>query len=294
MDADRWFRVVGLISVSALSVGFVAGIVSLGLSWKINRDEKQELAKIKADAQVEAQRIESEGKDRVAKIHAEAEKQTRRIEAESQERIARIQAAANEKIAEANKQAARANERAGNLELEAAAQRERAANAELALKRAREQLQPRSFTFDFASFKDALKNQPKGTVFILYDGDTESLLFASGLSSAFREVGWKTTGPAPHTEIRFNPWGLGPNESNFGVTLISRLIEGGGATIKADTPYRALTNAFRVAKSGIHQRVDATVPPDAFGILIAQQPWINRTNKGITNQPFLWQRLPEP
>jgi hypothetical protein len=270
MDADRWLRIVTLISVSALGVGFVAAVVILGVSRKINRDHNQELAKINAHAQIEAQRIESEGKQRVAEVQAEAAKQNKRIEEESKERIAQAQAAANEKLAEAKQQAARANERAGNLELEAAIQRDRAAKAELALKRAKALLQPRSFTFDFAAFKDALRNQPKGTVSVLYDEDTEAMLFASALSSAFREVGWKTMGPAPHT--RFTPfaaWGLGANESNFGVTLINQRIEGWGLTIKADTPYRALANAFRAARCAIVSAVDATVSPDVIVIHIA-------------------------
>jgi hypothetical protein len=47
MNASEWFHLIGLISAAALGVGFVAGLVSVGLSWKVNQDQKLELEKIK-------------------------------------------------------------------------------------------------------------------------------------------------------------------------------------------------------------------------------------------------------
>jgi hypothetical protein len=50
MSASEWFHVVGLISAIALGVGFVAGVISVGLSWRINQDLKAKLAQLQQQA----------------------------------------------------------------------------------------------------------------------------------------------------------------------------------------------------------------------------------------------------
>ena len=43
MDATKWFHIIGLISAGALGIGFITGLVSVGLSWKINREQESRM-----------------------------------------------------------------------------------------------------------------------------------------------------------------------------------------------------------------------------------------------------------
>jgi hypothetical protein len=47
MDATKWFHLVGLISAVALGIGFVAALVSVGLSWRINQGQEREVEQIR-------------------------------------------------------------------------------------------------------------------------------------------------------------------------------------------------------------------------------------------------------
>jgi hypothetical protein len=50
MSTSAWFHVMGLISACALGIGFVAALISVGLSWKINREQSAEIERLKGDA----------------------------------------------------------------------------------------------------------------------------------------------------------------------------------------------------------------------------------------------------
>ncbi len=58
IDSVTWFHVVGFISAVLLFFGFIAGIVGVGLSWKINRAQTAELARISARIEEETRKLE--------------------------------------------------------------------------------------------------------------------------------------------------------------------------------------------------------------------------------------------
>lgn len=55
-DPTKLFHIVGLISALALGVGFVTGLVSVGLSWRINEQQRHELEKLRADVATQQER----------------------------------------------------------------------------------------------------------------------------------------------------------------------------------------------------------------------------------------------
>jgi hypothetical protein len=48
MTTTAWFHVVGIISASLLGLGFITGLISVGLSWKANRELQTELRQMDA------------------------------------------------------------------------------------------------------------------------------------------------------------------------------------------------------------------------------------------------------
>lgn len=69
-DPTKLFHIVGLISALALGVGFVTGLVSVGLSWRINEQQRHELEKLRAGV--------AKQQERAAK--AETDLETERLE----------------------------------------------------------------------------------------------------------------------------------------------------------------------------------------------------------------------
>ena len=77
MSTSGWFHIVGLISAFALGAGFIAALVSVGLSWKLNRELQTDLVKLQTDltnAQIALGTVEKELAEARTK-QAEAEKQ---------------------------------------------------------------------------------------------------------------------------------------------------------------------------------------------------------------------------
>src|ERR1051325_243757 len=49
MDTAKLFHIVGLISALALGVGFVTGIISVWLSWRITQEQKVEIENLRKE-----------------------------------------------------------------------------------------------------------------------------------------------------------------------------------------------------------------------------------------------------
>jgi hypothetical protein len=69
MTTNAWFHVVGLISAGLLGLGFVAGLISVGLSWKANGELQKEIASVNAQA-AEANRSAAESQLALEKFKA--------------------------------------------------------------------------------------------------------------------------------------------------------------------------------------------------------------------------------
>ena len=65
MDTTKWFHLVGLISAVALGIGFVAALVSVGLSWRINQQQELELANVRKEAAQANEKAENERLTRI-------------------------------------------------------------------------------------------------------------------------------------------------------------------------------------------------------------------------------------
>jgi hypothetical protein len=216
VDPTRLFHIVGLISALALGVGFVTGLISVGLSWRINEQQKHELEKLRTDAQRDVENARIEAKER------------------TDMETARVEAAANVKIAEAKKEAGRANERAEEtaqenlklrIDLENSTAESRARQAELAreqqkltkeqqktalaqtkaaaaileargyLSQVRSFLTPRTLSseLDLLEFSLGLKIQPPGAIDIIWAADFfigEPEHFAKEIAEALKKGGW--------------------------------------------------------------------------------------------------------
>jgi len=215
-DPTKLFYIVGLISALALGVGFVTGLVSVGLSWRINEQQKHELEKLRTDAQRDVENARTEAKERTDK------------------ETARVESAANVKIAEAMKEAGQANERAEEtaqeniklrIDLENATAESRTKQAELAreqqnlakeqqktalaqtkaaeamqqargyLSQVRSFLTPRTLSSDLdrLEFSLGLKIQPPGAIDIIWAADFfigEPEHFAKEVAEALKKGGW--------------------------------------------------------------------------------------------------------
>jgi hypothetical protein len=67
MSNTEWFHIIGLISAGALGIGFFAGLISVGLSWKINREQKIELAKLSLNKDVQIAQVRADADKKIAK-----------------------------------------------------------------------------------------------------------------------------------------------------------------------------------------------------------------------------------
>jgi hypothetical protein len=76
MSTAGWFHIVGLISAFLLGFGFIAALISVGLSWKLNDELQSELVRLNTDltnAQTAQGRVETELAEAKTK-QAEAER----------------------------------------------------------------------------------------------------------------------------------------------------------------------------------------------------------------------------
>jgi hypothetical protein len=63
MDASKWLAVVGVISALTLGVGFITGLISVGLGLKVNRQQNVEVARANesaAEAKLKADKLEGD------------------------------------------------------------------------------------------------------------------------------------------------------------------------------------------------------------------------------------------
>src|SRR5215218_1793950 len=65
MTTTAWFHVVGIISASLLGLGFIAGLISVGLSWKANRELQTELRQMDAKNLETSRTLEAERSKRL-------------------------------------------------------------------------------------------------------------------------------------------------------------------------------------------------------------------------------------
>src|SRR6266571_3163496 len=98
MDATKWLAIVGVISALTLGVGFVTGLISVGLGLKINRGQKVEIAtanKSAAEAKLKADNLESDNlklRGQVARLEKQA--------TDAKKDVAGLQKAAADALAE--------------------------------------------------------------------------------------------------------------------------------------------------------------------------------------------------
>src|SRR5438874_43134 len=105
MDSTKLFHIVGLISALALGVGFIAGLISVGLSWRINKEQKLELEKVRSDAetrlQIETEKVRADAdtnlKVETEKVRGEAGKKIEDAKAEARVKIEQAKADADAK-----------------------------------------------------------------------------------------------------------------------------------------------------------------------------------------------------
>jgi outer membrane murein-binding lipoprotein Lpp len=77
MTTNAWFHVVGLISAGLLGLGFVAGLVSVGLSWKANGELQTDLRRMDAQNLALEKELTQEKKE-IASVNAQAAEANRR------------------------------------------------------------------------------------------------------------------------------------------------------------------------------------------------------------------------
>jgi hypothetical protein len=211
MDATSWFHLVGLISAVALGIGFVAALVSVGLSWRINENQKGELVKlshdkdvqiekVRTDSETETKRIESESKERIDEARRESEEKIATLTAEA-EQAKTERAEADKQIAIAKADAAKADERSAKssvevakLQIVVAKAEQKRAEAEKALLELQQQVKPRHFTAEQRRlFISMLKNAPKVPVDIACSND-EACGYAKELDDVLRQAGYSDVG----------------------------------------------------------------------------------------------------
>jgi hypothetical protein len=77
MTTNAWFHLVGLISAGLLGLGFVAGLVSVGLSWKANGELQTDLRRMDAQNLALEKELTQEKKE-IASVNAQASEANRR------------------------------------------------------------------------------------------------------------------------------------------------------------------------------------------------------------------------
>ena len=172
MDATKWFHVVGLISAIALGVGFVTAVISVGLSWRINQEQKVEIANALKDAGL---------------ANEKAGKANERAEQLANENL-QIKAAL------------------GNVQTELANARTRQAQAENETLRLKQRIRPRSLEpAQRENLLNKLRNSPsKGAVSMYFQlGDGEAAEFALELREVLEKAGWQPSlvGAIPYVRM---------------------------------------------------------------------------------------------
>jgi outer membrane murein-binding lipoprotein Lpp len=201
MSTNAWFHIVGLISAGLLGLGFVAGLVSVGLSWKANGELQTDLRRMDAKNLMLETDMTQE-KKAIASVNAQA-------------------AEANRRAAEANKIAE--EERLARVKLEA-----RLATRSSLMSQA----QQNELTARLSKFKDqrgtiiASPSTPESEWFVMVlaaplraagwditplpGTSTATVLYPTGVVITYRSTGRVIPDPEPHAELAktLNEWGI--------------------------------------------------------------------------------------
>jgi hypothetical protein len=186
MNTSEWFHLVGLISALLLGLGFIFGLISVGLSWKLNREQNAEIANTRKETE--------EAKAEAARANESAAQLIERAQNLEQENIELRTDLENATAEARNKQI--------ELTLEqqktAAAQKEAAQalmSAQFNLQQIRSLHMPRRLIAgqNREKFLRVLKGKPVASVDILWFADSfilEPKRFAEDIAEALTEAGW--------------------------------------------------------------------------------------------------------
>lgn len=208
MDATKWLAIVGVASALTLGVGFVTGLISVGLGWKVNREQKVEMARANesaADAKLKAEKLEGDNltlRGQVATLETQA--------TDAKKDVAGLQKAASDALAEQQRVQTQLAEQQGRtaslekaatdakasqqrVETDLAKQKERTAKAEKELAEVQERFKFRDLNQEqSAQLVAFLKQHPAGEVEVTAVGNNdESEHFAKQLTAILLEAGWK-------------------------------------------------------------------------------------------------------
>jgi hypothetical protein len=279
-NPEFWFYVVGGISAIALDIGFVTALVSLGLTWRINRQLERDLM----DKELQIERVRTDAQKDIEKARTEAKERT-------ETEAARVESEANRKIEEARAQAqsdvAAAGVRQDEIALELRTKAKELADAQRAADEARLALQkhleevtkrtnPRTLTPEqMARLVEALREyarehagQQRRTrlrVTVQYViGNDESEQFALQLIAAFREAGWEI----------FTERGTPAPLAFSGVQ--TRVVFARGATVETMNELSAVegavTKAFRDIGLATWGVSDSSEYGDVFSVDVGSKP----------------------
>jgi hypothetical protein len=232
MTTNAWFHLVGLISAGLLGLGFITGLVSVGLSWKVNAELQTELRKM-SGANLELEKDLTEEKKKLAALE---------------------QTASDSKAAQQR------------VETELAKAKEAQAKAEESLQKFKfRALLPRSITDESL---EILRNSPKGSVDLLYqDNNPEAYSLARELQVSLGWAGWTASEPKPTTVDRIPHTGV---KLEVGIALYGEQPTSGMPLVlkePAQTLWKFFDANLQSAGTGGFS-VNKDLPPDAMVIVI--------------------------
>ena len=294
MDTNKWLAIVGLISALALGIGLVTSLVSVGLGWIINNEQKVEIAASNKEAKDAGERAanalrdagvanEAAGKanERAGLADAEAARANEGL-AQSNVEIARLtveaerakaeRAEADKQIAIAQAAAALARQsteelRERNLETARQLEEEKLRVAEL-----RAAVAPRSLNPSVsAETMNALKPYAHTSVLIIVFNDFEAARLAKQIERLLLRAGWGV-GP-PHvisTGQIFDPR-LTWNREGIMIEAVETV------NWSPDEPAKALQNALTLngleeVRVSIIELTDVAPPSRTIRIWVGAKP----------------------
>lgn len=290
MDATKWLAIVGVVSALTLGVGFVTGLISVGLGWKVNRAQKVEMARANesaADAKLKAERLEGDNlalRSQVATLETQASDAKKDVAglqkaasdaqtalAEQRGKTAQLEKAA----ADAKRELSEQQERTADLERVAAVQQIRAAEAEKALEELKRRAEPREFWFGREE-QDILRNGAKGEIaeIIFLEGNGESATLAGHIASMFEWAQWKIKRPTAFATVGTEADAGYVNAilhkyafADKDVVVISKS-NLDFLTLKKDSPLWFLLRAMEVTHLRVGTTADGLSPANTFRIVI--------------------------
>lgn len=255
-----WLAAVYALITAAIAL---AGLWTIRAGGRLRASENLlnslRIAKVKADAETEAKRIETGAQKEINKARSDAEErlkiETKRVEGEAGAKIEDAKAEAGVKIENARAEAAR---EIGKVQVEVAAQQERAAKAERALLELQERLRPRTLTPEQrAQLVELLRRGPKGTISLSCPvNDIEAHGFATLLEGVLEDAGWNP-GEVVFAALKNPP---------VGVRIIQR---NGGAAIPSA---QALADALIAVGVTIDLRFDPNLSEGDLRVIVGTKP----------------------